>query len=113
MPWSPPPRSSTVTQPLTPERRVETMQGFYRRLTSALEDVLPLLGLVLFGDPEIARRFYRDSFSVAMDRLGVAWQEAGARYGSGPESTGRLGPRRDGHGPDRRPGAPSRRTSRS
>lgn len=74
-------------EPLTPERRVETMQAFYRRLTTALDDVLPLLGLVLFGDPEIARRFYRDSFSVAMDRLGVAWQEAGARYGRDLEST--------------------------
>ncbi len=74
-------------EPLTPERRVETMQAFYRRLTSTLDDILPLLGLVLFGDPEIARRFYRDSFSVAMDRLGAAWQEAGARYGRDLEST--------------------------
>ena len=74
-------------EPVTPERRVETMQAFYRQLTSALDDVLPLLGLVLFGNPEIARRFYRDSFAVAMDRLGVAWQEAGARYGRELEST--------------------------
>jgi AcrR family transcriptional regulator len=74
-------------EPVTPERRVETMQAFYRRLTSALDDVLPLLVFVLFGTPEIARRFYRDSFAVAMDRLGVAWQEAGARYGRELEST--------------------------
>jgi AcrR family transcriptional regulator len=68
-------------EPLTPERQVETMQGLYRQLTSTLEEVLPLLGLVLFGDPKIAQRFYRESFAVAMDRLGAAWKEVEDRYG--------------------------------
>lgn len=68
-------------QPLTPERQLETMNGLYRQLISTLEEVLPLLGLVLFGDPQVARRFYRENFSVAMDRLAEAWREVEDRYG--------------------------------
>jgi AcrR family transcriptional regulator len=68
-------------QPLTPERQLETLNGLYRQLISTLEEVLPLLGLVLFGDPEVARRFYRENFAVAMDRLAEAWQEVEHRYG--------------------------------
>lgn len=67
--------------PLTAERQLETMAGLYRQLTSTLEEVLPLLGLVLFGDPKVARRFYREHFSVAMDRLGEAWAGVEERYG--------------------------------
>lgn len=68
-------------QPLTPERQLETLNGLYRQLIATLEEVLPLLGLVLFGDPQVARRFYRENFSVAMDRLATAWREVEQRYG--------------------------------
>jgi AcrR family transcriptional regulator len=68
-------------QPLTPQRQLETMTGLYRQLVSTLEQVLPLLGLVLFGDPQVAQRFYRENFSVAMDRLAEAWREVEDRYG--------------------------------
>jgi AcrR family transcriptional regulator len=68
-------------EPLTPERQVETMNGLYRQLVSTLREMLPLLGLVLFGDPKVARRFYRDNFAVAMDRLAEAWRQVEARYG--------------------------------
>jgi AcrR family transcriptional regulator len=68
-------------EPLTPERRVEAMQGLYRQLIATLEEVLPLLGLVLFGDPKVAKRFYRENLTVAMDRLAAAWQEVENRYG--------------------------------
>ena len=73
-------------EPLTPERQVETLEGLYRQLTATLEEVLPLLGLVLFGDPKVARRFYRDHFSVAMDRLAEAWRAVEDRYGYEVES---------------------------
>jgi AcrR family transcriptional regulator len=73
-------------EPLTPERQLETLNGLYRQLISTLEEVLPLLGLVLFGDPEVARRFYRDNFAVAMDRLAQAWQAVEDRYGYEGES---------------------------
>jgi AcrR family transcriptional regulator len=71
---------------LTPERQVEAMSGLYRQLLSTLKEILPLLGLVLFGDPKIAKRFYRDHFSVAMDRLADAWNAVEARYGFEAES---------------------------
>jgi|SRR5271165_3295328 len=68
-------------QPLTPERQFKTMTGLYRQLVSTLSEMLPLLGLVLFGDPKVARRFYRENFAVAMDRLAEAWREVEDRYG--------------------------------
>lgn len=73
-------------EPLTPERQQETMAGLYRRLISTFEEILPLLGLVLFGDPKVAKRFYRDNFAVAMDRLATAWREVEARCGYESES---------------------------
>ncbi len=73
-------------EPLTPERQVETMNGLYRQLISTFEEVLPLLGLVLFGDPKVARGFYRNHFVVAMDRLAEAWREVEDRYGFAFES---------------------------
>ena len=66
-------------EPLTPQ--LETMTGLYRQLTSTLDQVLPPLGLLLVGDPQVARRFYRENFAVAMDRLAEAWREVEDRYG--------------------------------
>jgi AcrR family transcriptional regulator len=73
-------------EPLSPERQLETLNGLYRQLISTLEEVLPLLGLVLFGDPKVAKRFYKDNFSVAMDRLADAWGDVEGRYGLEHES---------------------------
>jgi AcrR family transcriptional regulator len=73
-------------QPLSPERQLETLDGLYRQLISTLEELLPLLGLVLFGDPKVANRFYKESFAVAMDRLGDAWRDVERRYGFELES---------------------------
>lgn len=68
-------------EPLTPERQKETLNGLYHQLISTLEEVLPLLGLVLFGDPKVARKFYRENFGVAMDRLAEAWHQVQGRHG--------------------------------
>jgi AcrR family transcriptional regulator len=68
-------------EPLTPERQVETLNGLYRQLTGTLQEVLPLLGLVLFGDPVVAKRFYKESLAAAMDRLADSWRVVEARYG--------------------------------
>lgn len=68
-------------QPLTPQRQRETLKGLYAELVSTLEEVLPLLGLVLFGDPVVAQRFYCENFAIAMDRLGEAWQKVEHRHG--------------------------------
>ena len=98
-------------QPLTPERQLETMTGLYRQLTSTLEQMIPLLGLVLFGDPQVAKRFYRENFAVAMDRLarGVARGRRPVRLPV--RVAGHLGPRGHGHGAD--PGAGRATTARS
>ena len=72
-------------EPLTPERQYETMAGLYRQLISTLERMLPLLGLVLFGDPQVARKFYRENFAVAMDRLAEAWRECWRRWQQPPD----------------------------
>jgi AcrR family transcriptional regulator len=74
-------------QPLTPERQLETTMGLYRQLVSTMEKMIPLLGLVLFGDPQVARRFYRENFAVAMDRLAEAWRAVEDRYGIPFESS--------------------------
>jgi AcrR family transcriptional regulator len=68
-------------EPLNRERQLETLNGLYRRLLSTLKEMLPLLGLVLFGDPKVAQRFYRENFAVAMDRLAEAWRMVEERYG--------------------------------
>ncbi len=67
--------------PLPAERQLESLADVYEQLTSMLAEVLPLLGLVLFGDPEVAQRFYREHFAVAMDRLAAAWRDVEERYG--------------------------------
>jgi len=36
---------------------------------------------VLFGDPQVAKKFYRENFSLAMDRLAEAWRVVQDRYG--------------------------------
>lgn len=73
-------------EPLTPERQLQTMISFYRQLISTLDEVLPLLGLVLFGDPKVAQTFYRKHLAVAMDRLADAWREVEGHYGIHLES---------------------------
>ncbi len=73
--------------PLSPERQLQTLIGLYRQLISTLEEVLPLLGLVLFGDPQVSKRFYKDHFATAMDRLAKAWGKVEGRSGVEHEST--------------------------
>jgi AcrR family transcriptional regulator len=68
-------------EPMTIERQVEGLNQLYGQLIATLTEVLPLLGLVLFGDPKMAQRFYRESFAVAMDRLADAWRRVAKRYG--------------------------------
>lgn len=69
-------------EPLTPERQMEGLSGLYAQLVSTLRQVVPLLGLVMFGDPQVARRFYKSNFAPAMDRLGDAWNAVEEHYGA-------------------------------
>lgn len=63
-------------EPLIARRQKETMEILFRQLATFTE-VLPLLGLVLFSDPAIAQKFYRENFSVAL-----------IRRAAGPDMTG-------------------------
>jgi AcrR family transcriptional regulator len=80
-------------EPLTQERRLQTLTGLYQKLVSTLRELAPLLGLVLFGDPQVAQRFYTEDLAVAMDRLGQAWSAVEARHGrtlDAPDITARA-----------------------
>lgn len=73
--------SFTHDRPETTEQRVDVMRSLTGELVATFSEILPLLGLVLFGDPKVARRFYRENFAVAMDRLATAWKSVEGRYG--------------------------------
>ena len=55
-------------------RGLHMLSDLNDKLVATLEEVLPLLGMVLFGDPKLARRFYREKFAVALDRMAESWQ---------------------------------------
>lgn len=48
---------------------------FWQNTIDTLADMVPLLGLVLFGDPRYAVPFYRDVLAPAIDEMRVAWEE--------------------------------------
>lgn len=49
-------------------------QRFWTTTIKAMQDVFPLLGLVLFGETKRARSFYQGPFSDAVGELADAWQ---------------------------------------
>lgn len=60
---------------LTKEEQFRQTRQMFTRLIGSLGDVLPLLGLILFGDPAVARAFYREVFAPALAKLSSAWRE--------------------------------------
>ncbi len=64
----------------TEDRRVEATRQMYKRLAKIFAEQLPLLGLVLFGDPEVARKFYRGTFSKAVNNLAKGWDDFFDQY---------------------------------
>ncbi|MEO5722774.1 MAG: TetR/AcrR family transcriptional regulator [Ilumatobacteraceae bacterium] len=48
---------------------------YWKDLIEGLRDLVPLLGLVLFGDPEYSVPFYRDVLLPALERVTVSWNE--------------------------------------
>jgi AcrR family transcriptional regulator len=50
--------------------------AYYQEMISTLADLVPLLGLVLFGDPQYADPFYRDVLTPAMADVLETWNEA-------------------------------------
>lgn len=65
----------------TPEELEEMTARFWESMIRSLGKILPLFGLVLFGEPDRARRFYRGTFSDAIDELASTWQRIYDDYG--------------------------------
>jgi AcrR family transcriptional regulator len=53
--------------------RVEGTVPFLSALIDDLTEALPLIGLVLFGDPAKGRAFYKQTLSKSVDELGTTW----------------------------------------
>jgi AcrR family transcriptional regulator len=64
--------------------------AYYREMIEMLADLIPLLGLVLFGDPKHADPFYRDHLMPALDELGDQWAEAYGRLTGKAQPTSRT-----------------------
>ncbi|QLL07385.1 helix-turn-helix domain-containing protein [Mycobacterium vicinigordonae] len=52
----------------------ELTQRFWTTTITAMQEVFPLMGLVLFGETKRARAFYQGPFTEAVDELAAAWQ---------------------------------------
>ena len=59
---------------------------YYTETIDAIADLIPLLGLVLFGDPEYAVPFYRDVLAPALEEVRKSWDDVYRR------ETGRIVP---------------------
>src|SRR4051812_42801008 len=64
--------------------------AYYREMILMLADLIPLLGLVLFGDPHHADPFYREHLLPALDELGDQWAEAYRRISGKAQPTSRT-----------------------
>lgn len=52
----------------------ELTRRFWSTMIKTMEQILPLLGLVLFGETARARTFYRGPFTDAVNELAETWQ---------------------------------------
>jgi len=52
----------------------ELTRRFWTTMIKTMEQVLPLMGLVLFGETARARSFYREPFTDAVNELADTWQ---------------------------------------
>src|SRR5687768_16636191 len=60
---------------------------YYSEMIDAITDLMPLLGLVLFGDPQYAVPFYRDVLAPALEEVRKSWDEAYRRETGEPFPT--------------------------
>jgi AcrR family transcriptional regulator len=59
---------------VTEDQRTARARNFFAETIASMTESLPLLGLVLFGEPKTAKRFYQRCWLPAMDRLSAAWR---------------------------------------
>jgi AcrR family transcriptional regulator len=65
--------------------RHATVVDYYRDLIKMLEDLTPLLGLVMFGDPQYADPFYRDVLRPHFIGQQKRWREVSQGIGGGSD----------------------------
>jgi AcrR family transcriptional regulator len=66
---------------VTEEERTARARNFYAATLASVTDSLPLLGLVLFGEPSTAQKFYERCWKPSLDRLSSAWAKYYAEAG--------------------------------
>jgi AcrR family transcriptional regulator len=59
---------------VTEDRRTARARNFFGETIDSMSDSLPLLGLVLFGEPATAKKFYERCWRPSLDRLSKAWR---------------------------------------
>jgi AcrR family transcriptional regulator len=52
----------------------ELRRAFWASMSRTMQKVLPNLGLVLFGEPKLAQKFYRTSLSPSIDELAASFE---------------------------------------
>ena len=60
---------------------------YYSEMIDAIADLMPLLGLVLFGDPQYAVPFYREVLTPALEEVRKSWDTAYRRETGEPFPT--------------------------
>src|SRR4051812_1532260 len=58
---------------VTEDRRTARARNFFAETIDSMSESLPLLGLVLFGEPATAKKFYERAWRPSLDRLAKAW----------------------------------------
>lgn len=59
---------------VTEDQRTARARNFYEETIGSMTESLPLFGLVLFGEPATARKFYERCWQPSLDRLSNAWR---------------------------------------
>lgn len=59
---------------VTEDERTARARNFFAETIESMTDSLPLLGLVLFGEPATAKKFYERCWRPSVDRLSNAWR---------------------------------------
>jgi AcrR family transcriptional regulator len=59
---------------VTETRRTARARNFFVETIDSMGESLPLLGLVLFGEPATAKKFYERCWRPSLERLSTAWR---------------------------------------
>lgn len=66
---------------VTDQEQLSLSTDFFEEILETMRDSLPLIGLVLFGEPATAENFYARCWKPSLDRLSNAWSDYYRRKG--------------------------------